>query len=39
LAPTHTRVEGTRRYTSLRRDALDDRFPGLLDALLAAAAR
>jgi DNA-binding transcriptional ArsR family regulator len=36
---THTRVEGTRRYTSLRRDALDDRFPGLLDALLAAAER
>jgi DNA-binding transcriptional ArsR family regulator len=36
---THTRVEGTRRYTSLRRDALDERFPGLLDALLAAAAR
>ena len=36
---THTRVDGTRRYTSLRRDALDDRFPGLLDALLAAAER
>jgi DNA-binding transcriptional ArsR family regulator len=36
---THTRVEGTRRYTSLRRDALDERFPGLLDALLSAAAR
>ena len=36
---THTRVEGTRRYTSLRRDALDARFPGLLDALLAAAQR
>ena len=32
-------VEGTRRYTSLRRDALEERFPGLLDALLAAAAR
>lgn len=36
---THTRVEGTRRYVSLRRDVLDARFPGLLDALLAAAAR
>jgi DNA-binding transcriptional ArsR family regulator len=36
---THTRVEGTRRYTSLRREALDERFPGLLDALLDAAAR
>jgi DNA-binding transcriptional ArsR family regulator len=36
---THTRVEGTRRYVSLRRDDLEDRFPGLLDALLAAAAR
>ena len=36
---THTRVEGTRRYVSLRRDDLDARFPGLLDALLAAAAR
>jgi len=36
---THTRVEGTRRFTSLRRDALDERFPGLLDALLDAASR
>jgi DNA-binding transcriptional ArsR family regulator len=36
---THTRVEGTRRYVSLRRDDLEARFPGLLDALLAAAAR
>jgi DNA-binding transcriptional ArsR family regulator len=36
---THTRVEGTRRYTSLRREALDERFPGLLDALLDAASR
>ena len=33
---THTRSEGTRRYVSLRRDDLDERFPGLLDALLAA---
>jgi DNA-binding transcriptional ArsR family regulator len=36
---TRTRVEGTRRIVSLRRDDLDARFPGLLDALLAAAAR
>jgi DNA-binding transcriptional ArsR family regulator len=36
---THTRVDGTRRHVSLRRDDLDARFPGLLDALLAAAAR
>jgi DNA-binding transcriptional ArsR family regulator len=36
---TNTRVEGTRRYVSLRREDLDARFPGLLDALLAAAAR
>jgi DNA-binding transcriptional ArsR family regulator len=34
---TNTRVAGTRRYVSLRRDDLDARFPGLLDALLAAA--
>lgn len=32
---THTRTEGTRRWVSLRRDDLDARFPGLLDALLA----
>jgi DNA-binding transcriptional ArsR family regulator len=35
---THTRPEGTRRYVSLRRTDLDARFPGLLDALLVAAA-
>ena len=35
---THTRTDGTRRHVSLRRDDLDARFPGLLDALLAAAA-
>ncbi len=34
---TDTRLEGTRRHVSLRRDDLDARFPGLLDALLAAA--
>ena len=33
---THTRAEGTHRYVSLRRD-VDSRFPGLLDAVLAAA--
>lgn len=30
-------VLGTSRYTTLRRDDLDARFPGLLDAVLAAA--
>ena len=29
-------VLGTSRFTSLRRDDLDERFPGLLDAVLAA---
>jgi DNA-binding transcriptional ArsR family regulator len=32
------RDEGTRRYTSLRRDELERRFPGLLDSVLSAAA-
>jgi DNA-binding transcriptional ArsR family regulator len=36
---TRTRADGTRRMVSLRRDDLDARFPGLLDALLAAAER
>jgi DNA-binding transcriptional ArsR family regulator len=36
---TRTRAEGTRRIVSLRRDELDARFPGLLDAVLAAAER
>ena len=36
---TRTRADGTRRIVSLRRDDLDARFPGLLDALLAAAER
>jgi DNA-binding transcriptional ArsR family regulator len=31
---TRTRVEGTHRHVSLRRDDLDARFPGLLDAVL-----
>ena len=30
------RMEGTRRYHALRRDDLDARFPGLLDAVLQA---
>ena len=36
---THTRAEGTHRHISLRREDLDVRFPGLLDAVLAAAHR
>src|ERR1700754_3411872 len=36
---THTRAEGTHRHVSLRRDDMDERFPGLLDAVLAAAQR
>src|ERR1700712_3758130 len=36
---THTRAEGTHRYVSLRRDDVDARFPGLLDAILTAAER
>jgi len=34
---THTRVEGTHRFVSLRRDEVDARYPGLLGAVLAAA--
>lgn len=34
---TETRVEGTHRHVSLRRDDLDARFPGLLDAVLQTA--
>jgi hypothetical protein len=34
---TTTHVDGTRRYNTLRRDDLDARFPGLLDAVLSAA--
>lgn len=36
---TFTRAQGTHRFVSLRRDELDARFPGLLDAVLAAAER
>ena len=32
---TRTRLEGTRRQVSLRREDVDARFPGLLDAILA----
>ncbi len=35
---TATRVDGKRRLLSLRRDDLDTRFPGLLPAVLQAAA-
>lgn len=34
-----TRVAGTNRFMRLRREDLDARFPGLLDALLNSAAR
>jgi DNA-binding transcriptional ArsR family regulator len=30
---THTWVDGARRYVSLRRDDVDARFPGLLEAV------
>lgn len=33
---TSTRVEGRSRYVVLRREALDERFPGLLDSVLNA---
>jgi DNA-binding transcriptional ArsR family regulator len=36
---TRTRPEGTTRYVSLRREDLDKRFPGLLDAVLSASTR
>lgn len=34
---TRTRVDGTQRHVSLRRPELDERFPGLLDAVLRSA--
>ncbi|HKB59627.1 MAG TPA: metalloregulator ArsR/SmtB family transcription factor [Gallionellaceae bacterium] len=34
---TRTRLEGTQRFLCVRRDDLDARFPGFLDALLKAA--
>jgi DNA-binding transcriptional ArsR family regulator len=33
---THTRIEGTHRLVSLRREDLDALFPGLFDAVLRA---
>ena len=36
---TRTRVEGTHRHVSLRRDDLESRFPGLLNAVLEPAAQ
>jgi DNA-binding transcriptional ArsR family regulator len=35
---TWQRVEGTTKLNSLRRDDLDARFPGLIDAVLGASA-
>jgi|SRR3954470_5220140 DNA-binding transcriptional ArsR family regulator len=32
----NVRVEGTTRYVSIRREDLNDRFPGLLNAVFAA---
>jgi DNA-binding transcriptional ArsR family regulator len=34
---THTRAVGTGRYVALRREELDQHFPGLLTAVLATA--
>jgi DNA-binding transcriptional ArsR family regulator len=34
---TRTRAEGTHRFVSLRRDEVEERFPGLLGAVLSAA--
>ncbi|MEU3980651.1 ArsR family transcriptional regulator [Streptomyces sp. NPDC026672] len=36
---TRTRQEGTRCFVTLRRDDIDARFPGLLNAVLSAATR
>jgi DNA-binding transcriptional ArsR family regulator len=33
---TETRVDGRNRYVQIRRAALEERFPGLLDAVLKA---
>ena len=32
---TRTRAEGTERHVSLRRDDLEEAYPGLLDVLVA----
>lgn len=34
---THTRVDGNRRHVTLRREELDARYPGLLDAVCSKA--
>jgi DNA-binding transcriptional ArsR family regulator len=34
---THTRAEGTHRFVSLRAEDVEERFPGLLGAVLSAA--
>jgi DNA-binding transcriptional ArsR family regulator len=34
----HTRIEGVTHYNTVRRDVLDTRFPGLMDAILSARA-
>jgi DNA-binding transcriptional ArsR family regulator len=36
---TRTRVEGRNRFMRLRREDLEERFPGLLDAVLASSPR
>jgi DNA-binding transcriptional ArsR family regulator len=36
---TRTRIEGKRRYVSLRREDLDQRFPGVIGPIIAAAAQ
>jgi DNA-binding transcriptional ArsR family regulator len=36
---TRMRVEGTSRYLSIRREELDQRFPGLIDSVIATARR
>jgi DNA-binding transcriptional ArsR family regulator len=36
---TQTRLSGTMAFVSLRREDLDARFPGLLDAILGACAK
>ncbi|MDR6291080.1 MULTISPECIES: ArsR/SmtB family transcription factor [Inquilinus] len=36
---TRTRIEGTQRFISLRRDDLEARFPGLLDSVVTNARR
>lgn len=35
---THTRIEGAHRYVTLRESDLNQRFPGLLDAIVASQA-